>query len=170
MVMATQNPIEHEGTYRLPEAQMDRFLIRLSLGYPDAEQEKEMCIRARQQHPIDSLTPVTTGDIIVKCQRGVREIRMAPEVCDFLVGLTRATRSHPALLLGASPRGSLGLFRAAQALAAIQGHEAVTTDQIKAVAVPVLAHRLLVRRDAMKDYPDGAAVIRDVLAKSNPPA
>ena len=166
MVMATQNPIEHEGTFRLPEAQMDRFLIRLSLGYPDADQEREMCLRAQQQHPIESLLPVTTGDLIIKCQRGVREIPVGAEVCDFLIALTRATRAHPALLLGASPRGSLGLFRTAQAVAAMQGKAAVTIDHIKTVAVPVLAHRLLVRKEALKDFPDGAAVIRDVLAKS----
>jgi MoxR-like ATPase len=167
MVMATQNPIEHEGTFRLPEAQMDRFLLRLSLGYPDADQEREMCIRAQQQHPIESLTPVTTGDLILKCQRGVREIQVPPEVCNFLIALTRATRTHPALLLGASPRGSLGLFHMSQALAAIQGSDAVTADHIKVVAVPVLAHRLLIRRDAEKDFPDGASVIRDVLNKIN---
>ena len=122
MVMATQNPIEQEGTFRLPEAQMDRFLLRLSLGYPDAEQEKEMCQRVQLQHPIETLTAVTTAEQIVKCQRGVREIPVGPDVCDYLVALTRATREHAALRLGASPRGSLGLFRAAQSLAAIQGH------------------------------------------------
>ena len=148
MVMATQNPIEQEGTFRLPEAQMDRFLLRLSLGYPDAAQEKEMCRRAQQQHPIEILKPVTTAEEVLKCQRGVRDIRVSAEVCDYLVGLNRATREHPALRLGASPRGSLGLFRAAQALAGIQGNEAVTIAHIKSLAVPVLAHRLLVRRDA----------------------
>jgi MoxR-like ATPase len=164
MVMATQNPIEQEGTFRLPEAQMDRFLIRLSLGYPDAAQEREMCIRAQQQHPIDSLQPVTTGDEILKCQRGVRAISLGADVCDFLVALTRATREHPALRLGASPRGSLGLFHAAQALAAIRGENSVAIEHVKTIAVPVLAHRLLVKPEAQKDYPDGAAVIREIVA------
>ena len=95
MVMATQNPIEHEGTFRLPEAQMDRFLLRLSLGYPDADQERQMCLRAQLQHPIESLTPITTGDLILKCQKGVREIQVPPAVCDYLITLTRATREHP---------------------------------------------------------------------------
>jgi MoxR-like ATPase len=166
MVMATQNPIEQEGTFRLPEAQMDRFLIRLSLGYPDADQEKEMCIRAQQQHPIEILKPITNGDEIVKCQRGVREIRVGADVCDYLVALTRSTRTHPALRLGASPRGSLGLFRAAQALAAIDGKDSVSVEHIKTIAVPVLAHRLLVRKEALKDYPDGAAVIREIVAQT----
>jgi len=165
MVMATQNPIEQEGTFRLPEAQVDRFLLRLSLGYPDAEQEKEMCRRAQVQHPIETLQAVTTADQILKCQRGVREICVGTEVSDYLVALTRATREHPALRLGASPRGSLGLFRAGQALAAIEGKNSVTVGHIRALAEPVLAHRLLWRRDALKDYPDGAAVIREIAAK-----
>jgi MoxR-like ATPase len=166
MVMATQNPIDQEGTFRLPEAQMDRFLLRLSLGYPEAAQEKEMCFRAQQQHPIENLQAVTTAELVLKCQRSVREIKITPEVCDRLVALTRATRQHPALRLGASPRGSLGLFRMAQALAAIQGNDFVTVEHLNAVAVPVLAHRLLVRREAQKDFPDGAAVIRDILAQT----
>ncbi|MGC9940536.1 MAG: MoxR family ATPase [Verrucomicrobiota bacterium] len=168
MVMATQNPIEQEGTFRLPEAQMDRFLIRLSLGYPSAAEEKEMCIRAQQQHPIDTLRPITTADEILKCQRGVRNISLGTDVCGYLVELTRATREHPALRLGASPRGSLGLFHTAQALAAIQGSASVTIEHVKTIAVSVLAHRLLVRKEALKDFPDGAAVIRDILAKTSP--
>jgi MoxR-like ATPase len=165
MVMATQNPIEQEGTFRLPEAQMDRFLLRVSLGYPSAEQEKEMCRRVQLQHPIESLTPITTAEEVVKCQRGVREIAVGPEACDYLVALTRATREHPALRLGASPRGSLGIYRAAQSLAAIQGQDAVTIEHVRSVMEPVLAHRLLLRRDASKDYPDGASVIREIAAK-----
>jgi MoxR-like ATPase len=164
MVMATQNPIDQEGTYRLPEAQMDRFLLRISLGYPDAAQETEMCRRAQQQHPIDALKPVTTGDEILKCQRGVRAIAVGAEACDYLVKLTRATREHPALRLGASPRGSLGLFHTAQALAAILGESSVSIEHIKTIAIPVLAHRLMVRREALKDYPDGAAAIREIVA------
>ena len=165
MVMATQNPIEQEGTFRLPEAQMDRFILRLSLGYPSAAEEKEMCRRVQQQHPIETLTAVTTAEQILKCQRGVREIRVGPEVCDYLVALVRATREHPALRLGASPRGSLGLFHAAQSFAAVQGHNHVTTDQVKALAEPVLAHRLMLRHEARKDYPDGAAVIQEIVAR-----
>jgi len=165
MVMATQNPIEQEGTYRLPEAQMDRFLLRLSLGYPDAAQEKEMCQRVQQQHPIETLQAVTTAEQIVKCQRGVREIPVSPEACDYLVALTRTTREHAALRLGASPRGSLGLFRAGQSLAAVQGQGTVTIEHIRTLAEPILAHRLLLRREALKDYPDAGAVLREIAAK-----
>jgi len=165
MVMATQNPIEQEGTFRLPEAQMDRFLVRLSLGYPSAAEEKEMCRRVQQQHPIESLTAVTTADQILKCQRGVREILVGPDVCDFIVALVRATREHPAIKLGASPRGSLGLFRAAQSLAAVQGQGSVSIDHVKTVVEPVLAHRLMLRHEAQKDFPDGSAVIKDIVAR-----
>jgi MoxR-like ATPase len=125
-----------------------------------------MCIRAQQQHPIDALKPVTTGDEIVKCQRGVREIRVSEDVCDYLVSLTRATREHPALRLGASPRGSLGLYHAAQAVAAIEGKDSVSIGHIKTIAVSILAHRLLVRKETQKDYPDGAAVIREIVAQT----
>ena len=166
MVMATQNPIEQEGTFRLPEAQMDRFLFRISLGYPDAAQEKEMCVRAQQKHPIDNLQPVTTGDEIVKCQRGVREISVSADVCDYLVTLTRATREHPALRLGASPRGSLGLYHAAQALAAMRGENTVSIEHIRELAVTTLAHRLLVKHEMQKDFPDGASVIREILERA----
>jgi MoxR-like ATPase len=166
MVMATQNPIEQEGTFRLPEAQMDRFLFRISLGYPDAAQEKEMCVRAQQKHPIDNLQPVTTADEIVKCQRGVREISVGADVCDYLVTLTRATREHPALRLGASPRGSLGMYHAAQALAAIRGENAVSIAHIREIAVITLAHRLLVKHEMQKDFPDGGSVIREILERA----
>ena len=170
MVMATQNPIEQEGTFRLPEAQMDRFLLRLSLGYPDAAEEKKMCERNQSQHPIETIQPVSNAAEILKCQRSVREIRVPSEVCDYLVAVVRATREHPALKLGASPRGSLGLFHAAQALAAIQGSDSVSVAHVKTVAEVVLAHRLLVRLEARKDYPDGGVVIKEILAKINPPS
>ncbi|HEY5232878.1 MAG TPA: AAA family ATPase [Verrucomicrobiae bacterium] len=167
MVMATQNPIEQEGTFRLPEAQMDRFLLRLSLGYPDAAEEKKMCERNQTRHPIETIQPVSNAAEILKCQRSVREIRVPSEVCDYLVAVVRATRGHPALRLGASPRGSLGLFHAAQALAAIQGSGSVSAGNVKAVAEVVLAHRLLVRREAQTDYADTATVVKEILADTN---
>jgi MoxR-like ATPase len=165
MVMATQNPIEQEGTYRLPEAQMDRFLLRLSLGYPDAAEEKKMCERIQTQHPIEILQAVSNADQILKCQQGVRAIRVPAELCEEIIRLVRATRGHPALRLGASPRGSLGLFRMAQALAAIAGRDAIVADDLRSVAEVVLGHRLLLRTDARKDYPDGNAVIREIVGR-----
>jgi len=165
MVMATQNPIEQEGTFRLPEAQMDRFLLRLSLGYPDAIEERRMCERIQSQHPIESLQAVSNAAEILKCQRSVRTIQVPEAVCDYLVALTRATRTHPALRLGASPRGSLGLFHMAQALASMEGKDSVSVGDIRTVAEAVLGHRLLIRREALKDFPDGGAVIREIVAQ-----
>jgi MoxR-like ATPase len=170
MVMATQNPIEQEGTFRLPEAQMDRFLLRLSLGYPAAAEERRMCERIQTQHPIELLQAVSNAAEILKCQRSVREIRVPANVCDYLIALTQATRKHPALRLGASPRGSLGLYHMAQALAAMEGNDSVSIRHVQTVAEAVLAHRLLIRREALKDFPDGAAVIRDLVAQTPVPA
>jgi MoxR-like ATPase len=147
MVVATQNPIEQEGTFLLPEAQKDRFLMRLNLGYPSLSYEKQMVERFQLQHPIDTLQPVTTPDQILKCQEAVRKVNVPSGVCDYILQIVRSTREHPALQLGSSPRGSFGLFRAAQAMAAIEGTEIVSTAQVKALAGKVLAHRLIVRKD-----------------------
>jgi MoxR-like ATPase len=147
MVIATQNPIEQEGTFLLPEAQKDRFLMRISLGYPNLNDEKEMVERFQLSHPIDTLQPVATPDRILKCQAAVREIKVPSDVNDLILKIVRATREHPALLLGASPRGSLGLFRAGQAMAAIEGKDSVSAERIKSLAQKVLAHRLIVRRE-----------------------
>ena len=147
MVVATQNPIELEGTFLLPEAQKDRFLIRMNLGYPLLADEKQMVERFQLRHPIDMLQPVATPDRILKCQEAVRAMKVPSEVCDYILKIVRATREHPALLLGSSPRGSLGLFRAAQAMAAIQGNDSVSAAQVKALAQNVLTHRLIVRRE-----------------------
>src|SRR5579859_4197855 len=138
MVVATQNPIEQEGTFLLPEAQKDRFLMRMSLGYPSLADEKEMVERFQLRHPIETLQPVTTPDRIMKCQEAVREVKMPADENDFILKIVRATREHPALLLGASPRGSLALFRAAQAMAAIGGRDSASLEQIKSLAQKVL--------------------------------
>jgi MoxR-like ATPase len=147
MVIATQNPIEQEGTFLLPEAQKDRFLVRMNLGYPSSADEKQMVERFQLRHPIETLQPVTTPDGITKCQEAVREVKVDSQTCDYILKIIRATREHPALLLGASPRGSLGLFRAAQAMAAIEGNNSVSLAQVKALTQKVLAHRLIVRKE-----------------------
>jgi len=147
MVVATQNPIEQEGTFLLPEAQKDRFLMRMNLGYPSLADEKQMVERFQLRHPIDTLQPVTTPDRIMQCQEAVRKVNVPPETCDYILQVVRATREHPALLLGSSPRGSLGLFRAAQAMAAIDGKDSVSAELVKSLAQKVLAHRLIVRRE-----------------------
>lgn len=145
MLIATQNPIDREATYRLPEAQLDRFLMRMSLGYPSLENEREMCQRFQLAHPIEQLKPVTNPDRVVKCQQAVRTVRLDAAVCDYILAQVRQTREDPSLLLGASPRASLGLFRASQAMAAIQGAEAVTIELVKDLLEVVLAHRLIVK-------------------------
>jgi len=141
-----QNPIEQEGTFLLPEAQKDRFLMRLNLGYPSLADEKQILERFQMRHPMDTLPPVTTPDRILKSQEAVREVKVAPEVSDYILNIVRQTRGHPALALGSSPRGSLGLFRAAQAMAAIEGKDFVGAGLVKSLAPKILAHRLIVRR------------------------
>ena len=166
MVIATQNPIEQEGTFLLPEAQKDRFLIRMNLGYPSFTDEKEMVVRFQLRHPIDTLQPVTTPDGITKCQEAVRAVTVAPETCDYILKIVRATRGHPSLLLGSSPRGSLGLFRAAQAMAAIQGSDSVSAAQVKAIAQNVLAHRLIIRREEKFRDIKVADVVAEILQQT----
>jgi MoxR-like ATPase len=168
MVIATQNPVDQEGTFALPEAQKDRFLIRLRLGYPSLADERAMCEHFQLGHPIETLKPATTPDRMVKCQEAVREIRLGTEVCDYILALVRATREHPAVLLGASPRASLGLFRLAQAMAAIKGHDAVSLAHVQALAEAVLAHRLIVKEDHQDRYPDGGSLIKEIIAGSKP--
>lgn len=167
MVIATQNPIEQEGTFLLPEAQKDRFLVRMSLGYPNLQDEKEMVERFQLRHPIETLQPVATPDRILKCQDAVREIKVPSETNDFILKIVRATREHPALLLGASPRGSLGLFRAAQALAAIDGKDSASTEQVKFLAQKILSHRLILRKDEQFRAAGVSGIVQEVLAASN---
>ncbi len=165
MVVATQNPIEQEGTFILPEAQKDRFLMRTSLGYPRLEDEKEMVERFQSGHPIETLQPVTTPDRILKCQEAVREIKVPSDVNDLILKLVRRTREHPALRLGASPRGSLGLFRAAQAMAAIEGKATASAEDVKNLAEKVLAHRLIIKEEEKFKDVDGPSVIKEILGQ-----
>jgi MoxR-like ATPase len=167
MVVATQNPIEQEGTFLLPEAQKDRFLMRMSLGYPSFDDEKKMVERFQLRHPIETLQAVTTPDGIVKSQEAVRAVEVTPAACDLILKIVRATREHPALLLGASPRGSLGLFRAAQAMTAIAGGNFVTVEQVKAIAENVLAHRLIVRPEEKFRGIKPSAIVAEILAQSS---
>lgn len=170
MVVATQNPIEQEGTFLLPEAQKDRFLMRMSLGYPNLADEKQMVERFQLRHPIDTLQPVTAPDRVLKCQEAVRDVNVPSAVNDYILAIVRATREHPALLLGASPRGSLGLFRAGQAMAAIDGKDSVSADLAKSLAQKVLSHRLIVRREEKFRNVKAESVIAEILAKIPLPA
>jgi MoxR-like ATPase len=170
MVVATQNPIEQEGTFLLPEAQKDRFLMRMNLGYPSLADEKQMIERFQLRHPIDTLQPVTTPDRILKSQEAVREVKVASEVSDYILKIVRQTREHPALWLGSSPRGSLGLFRAAQAMAAIEEKDFVTAELVKSLAPKVLAHRLIVRREEKFRDTRVETVVAEILAQTPLPA
>ena len=148
LVIATQNPIEYEGTFPLPEAQVDRFLMRLSVGYPSPEDEKTILTNLQREHPINSLAPVVDGLQLPELQRQVWEIYLDATLQDYIVRLISATRVHPDLMLGGSPRASLALFKAAQALAVIQGRDHVIPDDIKTLVPVTLAHRLIVRPEA----------------------
>jgi MoxR-like ATPase len=162
-VLATQNPIEHEGTFPLPEAQMDRFLMRLQLGYPPAEEEERVVESQQLRHPIEDLKPVATAKELVDAQKAVREVHIEPKVRQYIVDLAARTRSLPDVHLGASPRGSLGVARASQAKAFLCERDYVTPDDIQAVAVPVLAHRLLLSPSARLKGVTAKALIEGVI-------
>jgi len=142
-VIATQNPTEYEGVFPLPESQLDRFIIRLSIGYPSAQAERELLREQRQYHPIDQMEGVTTAEQVLDLQTQVRRVLVDDAIYDYILRLANATRNHPQLMLGLSPRGSLALARAAQAHALIRQREFVTPDDVKAVASAVIAHRII---------------------------
>ena len=142
-VIATQNPAEYEGVYPLPESQLDRFAMRLSIGYPSPEAEKTLIRNQRIEHPLDALQPVTDVAQIRAMQTYVRAIAISDGIYDYILRLTQATREHSQIMLGLSPRGALTLARTAQALAATQGRDYVLPDDVKAIAPPVMSHRLL---------------------------
>lgn len=163
LVVATQNPIEYEGTFPLPEAQLDRFFLRLELGYPTEAEENQVLIRLQKQHPIENLGPVTDGDTIRKMQQATREIYVEESVRQYIVSIVRATRQHRDIALGASPRGSLALFKASCALAALQGRDFVTPDDVKRLAVAVLAHRIILKSESQLRGRSDKDTIEDVL-------
>ncbi|MBN1178535.1 MAG: MoxR family ATPase [Anaerolineae bacterium] len=156
MVLATQNPIEYEGTFPLPEAQLDRFLLRVSLGYPTAEDEVNILERQQFSHPVESLTQVVSVDEVLDAQEAIKSVYVAPLLKRYMVELSRRTRQHAEVYLGASPRASLTLYRASQARAAIAGRDYVLPDDVKHLALPALGHRVI---------PGPAARLRDVSAK-----
>ena len=148
MVLATQNPMEYHGTHPLPESQMDRFLLRLRLGYPDREEEKRILRAPAASKALDRLQPVLSGQELLGLQQMVEEVRLEESLVDYLMAIVESTRRCEALALGASPRGALSLYRAAQALALIQGRDYCIPDDVKRLAIPVLAHRLQVKGGA----------------------
>jgi MoxR-like ATPase len=164
-VIATQNNIELSGTYPLPEAQLDRFTARISMGYPGFQDELHILENQTKFRPVDTIEPVLSPTEVVACQDGVRDIHMDGTLREYILAIVGATREHPAVSLGASPRGSLSLMYASQALAGIHGRAFVTPDEIKAMAVPVLAHRVLVRPEHRIKGTTAQAIVQDVLHK-----
>lgn len=162
-VLATENPIEYEGTYSLPEAQLDRFIMRVTLGYPSARDEVEILTRQMKHHPIEDVTPVLTDEEAAGLQRAVRDVFLEESLKDYIVTLVGRTREHPDLDLGASPRGSIALMRCSQAVAAIAGRDYVRPDDIKRVAVPALAHRVIVKSEQSIHGLRARRVIEEVL-------
>jgi MoxR-like ATPase len=144
MVLATQNPIEYEGTFPLPEAQLDRFLLRIRLGYPNPSEEMKVLSEQQLRHPIESLKPVVKVDELLNAIEAIRHVYVSPAVQRYIIDLVGRTRQSGDVYLGASPRGSLALYRAGQARAALEGRDYVLPDDIKSLAVPVLAHRIIV--------------------------
>jgi len=148
MVLATQNPIEYEGTFPLPEAQLDRFLLKVKVGYPDPRAEKKMLMTWGNSEPLTGLEAVATPADVVEMQASARRVRVDPSITDYILRIVRRTRNHPGVYLGASPRASLALYRATRALAFIRGRSYVTPDDVKALVLPVLAHRILLEADS----------------------
>ena len=163
MLIATENPIEHEGVFPLPEAQLDRFMMRIQLGYPSFENEMSIVDSQRIQHPIDSLGVVASADEVKEAQEVVKTIFVHHQVQQYLVGLVHATRKHGDAVLGASPRASLDLFRSSQALALLRGRDYAIPDDVKELATVVMGHRVIVTTAARMNGVDGRKVVEDVL-------
>jgi MoxR-like ATPase len=168
-VLATQNPIEHEGTFPLPEAQMDRFLMRLHIGYPSVEEEERVVESQKLRHPIEDLVPVASAQEVLEAQKQVRETHIERGVRQYIVDLVSRTRTLPDVHLGASPRGSLGLARAGQARAVLAGRDYVTPDDVKAVVVAVVAHRLLLTPSARLKGVTPKALLETILESTMVP-
>jgi MoxR-like ATPase len=166
IVIATQNPIEHEGTYPLPEAQVDRFLLRIDVGYPTRDQEVEMLERRRNRRSDDAIVPaVTTADEVRALQAAIEDVHVESAVEGYIVDIVEGTRRHSQIEVGASPRGSLALLKVARARAAMAGRDFVTPDDVKSVAGPALAHRLILKPDPWIRGVRTPAVLADILAQ-----
>lgn len=164
MVIATQNPIEYEGTFPLPEAQLDRFLLRVKLGYPSPADEIKVLERQQFEHPIETLEQAISEEEVLQAQEEVKKVFVAPEVKTYMVEVTRRTRDYQDVYLGASPRGSLTLFRTSQARAAINGREYVLPDDVKALAESALCHRIILGPAARLRDVDEAEVVNEILS------
>jgi MoxR-like ATPase len=163
MVMATQNPIEYEGTFPLPEAQLDRFMMNISLGYPKAEDEVNILNSHQHHHPLEDLTQIMTAEELVYIQQQVKNVHVDASILEYIVAIANATRNHQNIYLGVSPRGSLALFRAGQALAAMRGRSYVIPDDIKLLVKPTLAHRIIVTPSARVRSISSSTLLEEIL-------
>ncbi len=162
-VVATQNPVEIQGTFPLPEAQLDRFFMRLAMGYPPAENEREMLAEFMLGSPLESISPVTDTDEILKAQQKIRQVHVSEAVQEYLLRIVAATRSHDRVRLGVSPRGSIAFLRASQAWAALEGRDYVLPDDLKAVCCDVLSHRLLCKGAHLSQNDAARAILEEIL-------
>jgi MoxR-like ATPase len=163
LVIATQNPIEFEGTFPLPEAQLDRFLMKLSIGYPSPKEEQMLVLNVRREHPINTLEPVVDAEDLLALQKIVWDVFVEESLQEYIINITNATRKHPDLILGSSPRGSIALFKTAQAFAAIQGRDHVLPDDIQALTAHVLTHRLILKPEAELRGRTASGILKDIL-------
>jgi MoxR-like ATPase len=169
LVLATQNPVDQEGTFPLPEAQLDRFLVRLTLGYPSMDEEAKMLARLQMGHPIDDLKPVVSAEDVIACQEAIRKVEVDEKVTRYILSVVHASRDNEDVLLGGSPRASIALFRTAQALAAISGRDFAVPDDVKKMAQPVLAHRLILKPESRLRKRTPAAVVKDLVDDAKVP-
>jgi MoxR-like ATPase len=169
LVIATQNPIDQEGTFPLPEAQLDRFLVRLSLGYPTMEEEGRMLQRMEKVHPIDDLAPVSKAEEIIACQEAIRAIHVDIKIRNYILEIIHGSREHEDVLLGGSPRASIALYRTAQALAAMGGRDFALPDDVKRMAQPVLGHRLILRPESRLRKRTAGAVVHEIVGDTKVP-
>ncbi|QEL15015.1 AAA family ATPase [Limnoglobus roseus] len=166
LVLATQNPYEYEGTYPLPESQLDRFLIRLKIGYPERAAERDILVQHRVGEPVETLGAVLTPTDVVALQHSTRSVTVSEPVTEYLLDIITATRSHPDIKLGSSTRGALAFYRACQSLAKVSGRDHVRPDDVKELAIPVLAHRIMTKAWDQGGRDDATPIIKDILAKT----
>ncbi len=165
LVVATQNPIDHEGTFPLPEAQLDRFMMRFSLGYPSAEEELRMLEMLQFKHPVDELKPVATADEMVAAQQAIRQVHVDEKIRQYALQIVQDSRQHADLALGGSPRATIALFRCAQAMAAIRGRSFVEPDDVKRIVAPVMTHRIIVRPESRLRKVTPEKIIAEILSE-----
>ena len=165
LVMATQNPIDHEGTFPLPEAQLDRFLMKFSLGYPSLEEESRMLQMLEKEHPVDQIESVVPAEELVACQQAIKSVFIDPKVRHYILQIVHRSRSHEDLALGAGPRASIALFRASQAMAAMRGREFVLPDDIKRIVGPVIAHRLILKPESRLRRVTSEKIVEEIVSE-----